>query len=266
MIDQPISRLCSNYYPLGIISQYPTGNLPAVCIGYHGQMDIYQIRLTNFRSAVVFFGSRKALAEKIDMAPNLLNQYIGKNPTKRIGDESARKLDAALGKSVGFTDIAGSVERLNVNSTTTNVAVDLNNYAQFRIDWQTVIVTGSIMPAPKNSTGNVELIEIDGEKNAIAVPNANETTRAYKIGRQGLGIGLMPNWFIALNQITAPAPNDIVLANPDSDTPQFGEYLSSTDDGHILLTQTGDRVFINKNSMLYAVTAILPPQKHKDSS
>lgn len=47
---------------------------------------------------------RTEFAEKIQMSYNLLSQYIGKNPTKNIGDETAEKIEQAFNKPKGFLD------------------------------------------------------------------------------------------------------------------------------------------------------------------
>ena len=66
---------------------------------------IHEIRLSNTRKLMKDLGiSRSEFAEKIEMSYNLLSQYIGKNPTKNIGDETAEKIEQAFGKPKGFLD------------------------------------------------------------------------------------------------------------------------------------------------------------------
>ena len=48
--------------------------------------------------------NRTEFAEKIHMSYSLLSQYIGKNPTKNIGDETAEKIEQAFNKPKGFLD------------------------------------------------------------------------------------------------------------------------------------------------------------------
>jgi hypothetical protein len=67
-------------------------------------MDIHEIRLANLRMLAADLGSDAALARKLDMAYPLLHNYIGKNPTKRIGDKTARRAEAACGKEHGWMD------------------------------------------------------------------------------------------------------------------------------------------------------------------
>lgn len=78
--------------PVGGI--YPSGIYPS-----NGRMDIWNIRLINFRRLRDRDDVRTSaeLARRLDMSPQLLQSYIGKNPLKRIGDEPIRKAMDAFG-------------------------------------------------------------------------------------------------------------------------------------------------------------------------
>ena len=69
-------------------------------------MDINTIRLQNMRSLVGRDGTptRRALAEAVSMRYELLSNYIGKNPTKNIGNDLARRTEQALGLPHGWMD------------------------------------------------------------------------------------------------------------------------------------------------------------------
>ncbi|MBP8005840.1 MAG: LexA family transcriptional regulator [Acinetobacter sp.] len=74
-----------------------------------GLQTIHEIRLSNARKLMNDSGlSRSEFADKIEMSYSLLSQYIGKNPTKNIGDETAEKIEHAFGKPKGFLDQAGN--------------------------------------------------------------------------------------------------------------------------------------------------------------
>ena len=53
----------------------------------NSRMDIWEIRRQRMRELARRAGSVTALAKKLGMAPQLLHQYIGKTPTKRLGDK-----------------------------------------------------------------------------------------------------------------------------------------------------------------------------------
>jgi SOS-response transcriptional repressor LexA len=67
--------------------------------------DIYEIRRKNMlalqREANL---DRKDFAEKVGVSYQLLSHYIGKTPTKRIGDVIARRAEASFGKPEGYLD------------------------------------------------------------------------------------------------------------------------------------------------------------------
>lgn len=224
-------------------------------------MDIYQIRLENFRAAVAIFGDRKTLAEKINMSTTLLNQYIGKNPTKRIGDEAARRLDLALEKSAGFVDAAGAVSSTLTTKATDGVAVELQPHPEINVNWRPISITGAVMPSTSDfASGLVEVLKKQ-EDFQVAVPNSDDTTRLYRIQKHGLGPGFMPGWLVAVSQTDAPGPSDIILTDPDGQRSYFGEYIRGSEDGHDLLSMRGQRLCIDGTAKLYRVIAILPPPK-----
>lgn len=73
-------------------------------------MQIHEIRLKNARDLMKESGlSRTDFAEKVGLSYNLISQYIGKNPTKNIGDETASKIEEAFGKPKGFLDQANAI-------------------------------------------------------------------------------------------------------------------------------------------------------------
>lgn len=90
-------------------------------------MQIHEIRLTNARDLMKESRlSRTDFAEKVGLSYNLLSQYIGKNPTKNIGDETARKIEDAFGKPKGFLDQVDAttltLSRVNQNEVLADVA------------------------------------------------------------------------------------------------------------------------------------------------
>ena len=70
---------------------------------------IHEIRLGNVRKLIKESGlSRTEFAEKIEMSYNLFSQYVGKNPTKNIGDDTADKIEKAFNKPKGYLDQSDS--------------------------------------------------------------------------------------------------------------------------------------------------------------
>lgn len=67
-------------------------------------MDIFEIRLARLRELEKEAGGRAALAERLGMAYSLLSSYIGKNPTKNIGEKTARTAEKVFDKPWGWMD------------------------------------------------------------------------------------------------------------------------------------------------------------------
>jgi hypothetical protein len=76
---------------------------PPATIGRMSLMDNSEIRRENLRSLKKVHGSR-VLLEKLGIVKQHLSQYIGKNPTRNIGDQFARDIERAFDKPRGWMD------------------------------------------------------------------------------------------------------------------------------------------------------------------
>ncbi|WP_186260315.1 S24 family peptidase [Burkholderia gladioli] len=68
-------------------------------------MEISEIRLANMRHLSRQEESAAAFARRLGMAYALLQNYIGKTPTKKIGDKTARNVERVLGLPIGWMDL-----------------------------------------------------------------------------------------------------------------------------------------------------------------
>lgn len=94
----PVRYMCaSKHIPHGAI--YPLG-----MGSYNGCMDIYEIRLANMRRIAANLGGVAKLAKKLEMSYPLLQNYIGKTPTKRLGDTPVRRTEEAFDLPRGTLD------------------------------------------------------------------------------------------------------------------------------------------------------------------
>lgn len=71
---------------------------------HNSGMDISEIRLKNMRRLAADEGSGAALARRLNMAYPLLQNYIGKTPTKKIGDKTARRVEEVFKLPRGWMD------------------------------------------------------------------------------------------------------------------------------------------------------------------
>lgn len=87
----------SESIPDGVL--YPSGSKPS-----NSGMDIHDIRLANLRLIATRAGGRPKLAQRLGMSYQLLQNYIGKTPTKRIGEKTARKVETTFALPHGWMD------------------------------------------------------------------------------------------------------------------------------------------------------------------
>lgn len=66
--------------------------------------DIRSVRKTNLRRLEIEAGGRKYLAEKMDIAYSQITNVLAEKATRNIGNNMARKAEAAMGKSSGWLD------------------------------------------------------------------------------------------------------------------------------------------------------------------
>lgn len=96
----------TNFIPLGVI--YLSGMVRS-----NLGMDNRQIRITNLRTLADRAGGRPKLAQMLEMSYQLLQNYIGKTPTKRIGDRTARRAEEVFSLPHGWMDQPHDHSRAN---------------------------------------------------------------------------------------------------------------------------------------------------------
>lgn len=68
-------------------------------------MDIKEIRRENLKALLAeCYGSQKALADKVGTAPAYISQILAENGKRNVGDELARKAEAAFNRPRGWMD------------------------------------------------------------------------------------------------------------------------------------------------------------------
>lgn len=66
--------------------------------------EINDTRLKNARSLAKEYKTLAAFAEAIERAPTQVSRFMGKKPTKKIGDQMARHMEKCLKKPKGWLD------------------------------------------------------------------------------------------------------------------------------------------------------------------
>lgn len=67
--------------------------------------NVHIIRLENARKLAKSFKTKAAFANAIGKQPTQVSRFMGKNPTKRIGDDVARDIEIAFGLEEGYLDL-----------------------------------------------------------------------------------------------------------------------------------------------------------------
>lgn len=164
-------------------------------------LKIHEIRLINARKILKESGlDRTGFAEKIGLSYNLLSQYIGKNPTKNIGDDTAEKIEKAFGKPAGFLDQASTSASTKIREGFDN-EIDLSNKIPLHgtpipvISW---VAAGSFTA--------IETVIKDAEIDEWLPPNKDCGKNGY--GLIVTGVSMSPKFEIG----------DRIYVNPDVQT------------------------------------------------
>lgn len=68
-------------------------------------MDIYEIRRNNARALARVVGGQTAFIEKTGKSQSQVSQWLGQNPAKNIGPQSARLIEQSFGRDRGWLDV-----------------------------------------------------------------------------------------------------------------------------------------------------------------
>lgn len=82
-------------------------------------VDLAEVRRENLRAISVKLGGAAKLAKATDRDESQISQLIGRNPTRNIGPELARRLEADLGLK------PGELDRIEGHSEAVDMALDI---------------------------------------------------------------------------------------------------------------------------------------------
>lgn len=157
-------------------------------------LKIHEIRLLNTRKIMKDSGLDRAhFAEKVGLSYNLLSQYIGKNPTKKIGDDTAEKIETAFNKPSGFLD-----QIVNSHSTSLDNNIDLSK--KMSLEGRSIPVISWVQAG---SWTGVDSVPNDTEFGEWLPPNADCGKNGY--GLIVVGNSMKPDF----------KPDDRIYVNPD---------------------------------------------------
>lgn len=214
-------------------------------------MQIHEIRLMNVRSLLEESKlSRSEFAEKIEMSYNLLSQYIGKNPTKKIGDETAIKIETAFNKPKGFLDQAQQTDTLNSKKQITPNGrwVPVKAFSKMGMD------------------GYFQDMGYDGDSGDGYVPSSTAGIHAYAV--KGTGDSMFPaiknGWFLVCDPDAVPQIAEYVEVQFKDGRRTIKEFIGITGNILHLLAVNGNERFtfdMDEIERIVAVVDIIPPSR-----
>ena len=218
-------------------------------------MQIHEIRLANTRALKNESGlSRSDFADKVGLSYNLLSQYIGKNPTKNIGDETAAKIEQAFNKPKGYLDQSVEHESLTENnkhaSTLSGRWVPVKSLSKMGLD------------------GYFSDMGYDGNGGDGYVPSLTAGKYAYAV--KGTGDSMYPvvrnGWFLVCDPDAEPQITEFVEVQLKDGRRTVKEYIGVSGGVlHVLAVNGNERITFDMSDVvnIVPVVEIIPPSRHK---
>ncbi len=217
-------------------------------------MQIHEIRLMNARALMKESGlSRTDLAEKIGMSYNLLSQYVGKNPTKNIGDETAVKIENAFGKPRGYLD---------QNNLASNRLLNNERAKELKGKWIPVKAYSKM-----GNDGYFTDMGYDGDGGDGYVPSLTAGPHAYAVKGDGKSMypAIRHGWYAVCDPDAAPTPTEFVEVRLKGDRRTIKEFIGVVNNVlHLLAVNGEERITIDMDEVeaIVAVIDIVPPSRH----
>lgn len=244
---------------------------------------IHEIRLSNTRKLMKESGlNRTEFAEKIDMSYNLLSQYVGKNPTKNIGDDTAEKIEKAFNKPKGYLDQSDSESILNLgnfnkldieafkkqyNITDGDDAVRFSNATELPIlnrkRWVPVKAYSKM-----GMDGFFTDMGYEGNGGDGYIPTRSMNDRTY--GIKGTGDSMYPairnGWYVVCDPDAELTPTEFVQVCLKDGRCTIKELIGINNNVlNLLAVNGGERITFDMDDVesITAITEIIPPSQHK---
>lgn len=198
--------------------------------------------------------NRTEFAEKIGLSYNLLSQYIGKNPTKNIGDETAEKIEKAFNKPKGFLDQKNNGETSEngkaFKQKLSGRWVPVKAYSKMGLD------------------GYFSDMEYCGDGGDGFVPTL--TAGQYSYAVKGTGDSMYPvirnGWFLVCDPDSEPQVTEFVEVQLKDGRRTIKEFIGVIGDVlHVLAVNGSERLTFDMADVdrIVPVVEIIPPSRHR---
>lgn len=243
---------------------------------------IHEIRLGNTKKLMKDSGlSRTEFAERIDMSYNLFSQYIGKNPTKNIGDDTAEKIEKAFNKPKGYLDQSdskllgiGSFNKFDIEAFKKqhNIADGEEAVLFSKVAEKPFVISKRWVPVKAYSKMGMDGFFTDmgyeGNGGDGYIPTHSGGEKAY--GIKGTGDSMYPairnGWYVVCDPDAEPTPSEFVQVCLKDGRCTIKEFIGIHNNVLNLLAVNGsERITFDMDEVesITAITDIIPPSQHK---
>jgi phage repressor protein C with HTH and peptisase S24 domain len=249
---------------------------------------IHEIRLSNTKKLMKESGlTRSEFAEKIDMSYGLLSQYVGKNPTKNIGDETALKIEEAFNKPRGYLDQSEgqNVPAQHLDGATSFKKLDIEAFKKkYNIpDSEDAVLFSTNVEKPlviskrwvpvkayskMGMDGYFTDMGYDGNAGDGYVPTHTAGDRSYAI--KGTGDSMYPairnGWYVVCDPDAELTPTEFVQVCLKDGRCTIKEYIGIHNNVlNLLAVNGGERLTFDMDEIesITAITDIVPPSQHR---
>ncbi|MGB5886588.1 MAG: LexA family transcriptional regulator [Acinetobacter venetianus] len=245
---------------------------------------IHEIRFLNAKRLMDESGlKRKEFAEKIDMSYSLLSQYLGKNPTKNIGDDTAEKIEIAFNKPKGYLDQSvqsvvkdgeHGFKKLDIEAFKKQYNIpDSEDAVLFsRIIEKPIIISKRWVPVKAYSKmgmdGYFSDMGYEGNGGDGYIPTHTAGERAY--GIKGTGDSMYPairnGWYVVCDPDAEPTPTEFVQVCLKDGRCTIKEFIGIHNNVlNLLAVNGGEKLTFDMDDVesITAITDIVPPSQHK---
>lgn len=248
---------------------------------------IHEIRLANTRKLMKESGlSRSEFADKIEMAYGLLSQYIGKNPTKNIGDETALKIEEAFNKPRGYLDQSDIQNESNPQKGSLGFKqIDIDEFKKkYNIpDSEDAVIFSNFIEKPlliskrwvpvkayskMGMDGYFTDMGYEGNAGDGYIPTHTAGDRAYAI--KGTGDSMYPairnGWYVVCDPDAELTPSEFVQVCLKDGRCTIKEFIGIHNGVlNLLAVNGGERLTFDMEEVesITAITDIVPPSQHK---
>ncbi|WP_151821677.1 LexA family transcriptional regulator [Acinetobacter oleivorans] len=249
---------------------------------------IHEIRLGNTRKLMKESGlTRSEFADKIEMSYNLLSQYIGKNPSKNIGDETAVKIEEAFNKPRGYLDQSDS------QNETASIKDNAANFKNFDIEEfkkkynipdsedavlfsnnieKPLVISKRWVPVKAYSKmgmdGYFTDMGYEGNAGDGYVPTHTAGERSYAI--KGTGDSMYPairnGWYVVCDPDAVLTPSEFVQVCLKDGRCTIKEFIGIHNNVlNLLAVNGGEKLTFDMEEVesITAITDIVPPSQHR---